>query len=227
MIYQLPVLVLLCLSVSACAPSAPEIGIDVSHHSGDIEWSRVLEQDVAFVYLKATEGVDDADPRFADHLSQLRSLGVPRGAYHFYVTEDDPEKQARFFLSRYVPKTGDLAPVVDIELLGHGTTGDLGPRLRRFLEIVEEEVGVPPVIYTGPNFWNAHFDDSFGRHPLWVAEYGVTEPKLPKGWTRWTLWQDRGNVEVPGVEKGADLSRLHPEINLNALRIPETKSGDA
>jgi GH25 family lysozyme M1 (1,4-beta-N-acetylmuramidase) len=43
---------------------------------------------------------------------------------------------------------------------------------------------------------------------------------VPEGWDRWTLWQWRGNGSVPGVEKDADLSRLHPELTLDDLQIP-------
>ena len=199
------------------------VGIDVSHHSGAIDWKTVAAQKPAFVYLKATEGIDAADPSFAEHWRQLGVLGVPRGAYHFYVTEDDAEQQARFFLSVARPAAGDLPPVVDVETLGHATTGALAPGLRRYLELVERETGRTPVIYTGPRFWNAHFDDSFARYPLWVAEYGVAEPTLPTGWTEWLFWQFQGDAAIPGVEKTADRSRLRGGVPLQSLLlVPES-----
>jgi lysozyme len=177
-----------------------------------------------FAYLKATEGVDNADPAFPQHWQALADHSIYRGAYHFYVTEDDPEEQARFFLSRVEHRPGDLPPVVDIELIGHGTVGDLRPPLRRFLEMVEEAVGVPPIIYTSPKFWDAHLDGSFSRYPLWVAEYGVAEPIVPTGWANWTLWQFEGDTPLRGVEKGADRSRVHPTVDLLSLRIPEAQA---
>lgn len=204
------------------------LGIDVSHHSGQIDWSAIPDDEYGFVYLKATEGVDAADPMFEQHWKALEGSHLRRGAYHFYVTEDDPEEQARFFLSRIEKLApGDLPPVVDIEIIGHGTTGELAPKLERFLDIVEKELGVTPMIYTSPNFWEAHFPDTFGRYPLWVAEYGVDEPRLPHGWTEWHLWQFEEDAELPGVEKGADRSRLHPEVDLDALAVKtSTASGD-
>jgi len=100
--------------------AAPEaVGIDVSHHSGAIDWTRVAAQRFAFVYLKASEGVDAADPAFAEHWKSAAAADLPRGAYHFFVTEDDPDEQARFFLSRLELAPGDLPPVVDVETLGH------------------------------------------------------------------------------------------------------------
>lgn len=66
-----------------------------------------------------------------------------RGAYHFFVPADDPESQARWFLSQIALEPGDLHPVVDIETLGADPPHDLAGRLRRFLELVEADTGVP------------------------------------------------------------------------------------
>ena len=218
-------LTLLTFQGSSTAQAESGLGLDVSHHSGEVDWPQVAKETAhAFVYVKATEGIDDVDPAFDDHWESLGRLNIPRGAYHFYVTEDDPEAQAEFFLSRYTPSPGDLAPVVDIELLGHGTTGDLRPGLRRFLDLVFERVGVRPVIYTSTRFWSAHFDDSFSDHPLWIAEYEVDAPTLPTGWSSWTFWQYEDDGAVPGVEKDADRSRVHPEVYLDTLRIPDASA---
>ncbi len=205
----------------AAAPPPSEVrGIDVSHYSGAVDWDAVAEAGVHFAYLKATEGVDSADPAFAGHWQALEDHpSLLRGAYHFYVTEDDPEAQARFFLGTVKLAPGDLPPVVDVEILGHDTQPGLPDRLRTFLEIVERETGVTPILYTAPNFWNANLTDRFGDYPLWVAEYQVSEPVTPEGWSAWTLWQWEQDAAVPGVEKGADLSHLHPDVDLDALRI--------
>ena len=198
------------------------IGIDVSHHSGAIDWETVARHGFTFVYLKATEGVDDPDPMFEQHWQTLGELGIPRGAYHFYVTEDDPEQQAEFFLSQAKLGPGDLAPVVDVEVIGKGTSGNLSKQLLRFLEIVERRLGVTPIIYTGVKFWNAHFEPTFGKYPLWVAEYQVEEPSLPHGWSDWHLWQFEGDADIDGIEKGADRSRVRDGIDWSALRVTQT-----
>lgn len=203
-------------------PTGGVHGIDVSHYSGTVEWERVADAGYSFAYVKATEGVDGADPSFAAHWRRLPEVGLRRGAYHFYVTEDDPEAQARFFLDTVETGPGDLVPAVDVELIGHGTEPGLAGRLRTFLERVETELGVRPVVYTSPKFWDANLGEGFGAHPLWVAEYEVESPRVPAGWTRWHVWQWKDSHDVPGVEKDADVSRLHPEVDLEDLTIPAT-----
>jgi lysozyme len=210
------------------APAAPPMagrlhhGLDVSGHSGNVDWPALAEAGHSFAFIKATEGQDLKDPAFDRHWPAIKNAGIIRGAYHFYVTEDDPELQARFFIDTVALEPGDLAPVVDIELLGHGTRDGLANKLRTWLDLVERHYGVKPIIYTAANFWDAHLNDQFGEYPLWIADYEVDQPRLPRGWTAWHLWQNKGDADLKGVEKGADLSLVnHSGPDLSALIVPE------
>jgi len=209
----------------AAAPDHPvarlQQGLDVSSHSGAVDWVRLAGAGHTFAFVKATEGVDLEDPAFDAHWRAMKESGLVRGAYHFYVTEDDPREQAEFFIRNVALDPGDLAPVVDVELIGHGTAPGLADRLKVWLEVVEGHYGVKPIIYTAPKFWDAHLSGEFGEYPLWVAEYEVDEPTLPTGWSEWHLWQWKGDAEIAGVEKGADLSRVNRSgPDLTALLVP-------
>ena len=202
-------------------------GLDVSGHSGTVDWSRLVADGHSFAFVKATEGMDLKDPAFDEHWAGAKAAGLFRGAYHFYVTEDDPEAQARFFTSVVQLEPGDLAPVVDIELMGHGTPPGLPDRFKKFLDLIEGHYGVKPIIYTAPNFWDQHLTDQFGAYPLWVAEYGVEAPRLPRGWQAWHLWQFQGDASVPGVEKSVDLSHVNREgPDLSVLIFPASAATD-
>ena len=203
------------------ASSLPRLdrGIDLSSHSGTVDWASVARAGYSFAFVKATEGMDLADPSFKTHWSRIKDAGLVRGAYHFYVTEDDPDKQAQFFIDTVTLEPGDLAPVVDIELIGHATQPGLTERLRRMLDRLEQHYGIKPLIYTSPTFWNSHLDDTFGEYPLWIAEYQVDEPRIPVGWSRWSLWQFQGDAAVDGVESSADLSRVGTDVDVASLLI--------
>jgi lysozyme len=194
---------------STSTPAKETRGIDVSHYSGAVDWTKVKAAGYTFAFAKATEGMDDKDPMFAVYWPAMKKAGLIRGAYHFYVTEDDPEKQAQFFIQTVKLKKGDLAPVVDIEILGKDTKPGLASRFRTFLDILEKHYGIRPIIYTERNFWNRNLDNTFGSFPLWLAEYDVESPRLPLGWSTYYLWQWKGDAQVPGVEKTADLSKLN------------------
>ncbi len=199
-------------------------GLDVSSYSGAIDWPAVRAAGAGFAIARATEGMDLADSSFDTYWPAMKEAGLVRGAYHFYVTEDDPEIQAQFFIDNVTLEPGDLAPVVDIEVIGHDTQPGVADRLRTWLEIVEKHYGIRPIIYTSPNFWNENLDDTFGDYPLWEAEYEVEAPTLPRGWQTWTLWQWKGDAEYAGVEKNADLDRANPEVadaQLAAILVAE------
>lgn len=198
-------------------------GVDVSHHSGDVDWAGVRELGYAFAYVKSSEGVDLSDPRFEQHWEALRALNFPHGAYHFYVTEDDPEQQARFFAAHLREHPGTLLPVIDVEHLGKNTTGDMTETLIRFLRVFEEETGVRPMIYTTPNFWDRYFRPEFAGYKLWMSELEVDQPRVPFGWQSWTLWQRQLGQSIAPVEKTADISVLHPSHTLKDILLTKAQ----
>src|SRR5262245_15828853 len=59
-------------------------GVDVSWHQGAIDWRTLAADDVAFAYIKATEGGDHVDERFAFNWREAGAAGLYRGAYHFF-----------------------------------------------------------------------------------------------------------------------------------------------
>ena len=50
-------------------------GVDVSWHQGAIDWRALAADHVSFAYIKASEGGDHVDPRFAN--APGSSIGVP------------------------------------------------------------------------------------------------------------------------------------------------------
>ena len=77
----------------------PVHGIDLSRHNKAIDWSTVKRSGIDFAFIKASEGGNDGDRRFAELWSAARAAGVPRSAYHFYYFCASPEKQARNYIA--------------------------------------------------------------------------------------------------------------------------------
>ena len=73
-------------------------GLDVSHYQGFINWNKVDSSDIDFAYLKASEGINYKDPRFAENVENLKSVDMPVGAYHFFEPADDALIQAKWFV---------------------------------------------------------------------------------------------------------------------------------
>jgi lysozyme len=185
--------------------SAPLSGIDVSYYQGNIDWQSVKSAGVEFAFARATYGTTKIDPAFHTNWQVMRNAAIIRGAYHFFVAAEDPVRQANFFANAVGSlSSGDLPPVLDVEA-GSGTNSSLVTDVQTWLTTVEQRLGLTPMIYTAPSYWNEYMNGNFGKYPLWVAEYGVTTPRSVKGWSGWTFWQHSQSGHVSGIEGTVDL----------------------
>jgi lysozyme len=199
-------------------------GIDVSYYQGNIDWQSVKDAGVAFAFARATYGNTKVDPQFHSNWQLMKNAGIIRGAYHFYVASEDPAEQATFFANAVGSlESGDLPPVLDVEA-GSGTSSSLVSDVQTWLSAVEQRLGVTPMIYTAPSYWNEYMNANFGKYPLWVAEYGVTTPKSVKGWSGWTFWQHSQSGTVSGIAGTVDLDYYNGSYN-NLLSFAEASLG--
>ena len=192
----------------------PLRGIDVSHYQGAIDWDRVRGDDVAFVYVKATEGAYYVDPRFAENWQGARRVGLPVGAYHFFNLCRPGRDQAVNFLA-VVPKLGDSLPAaVDLELGGNCTNRPapeiFARELTAFMTEVEREQGREVIFYVTRDFLAA-YGRSLPARAIWRRSI-LREPALP----RWTLWQYRKGV-VAGVDGLVDLNVFYADASSFAI----------
>ncbi len=190
-------------TVAVVEQTGPVLGIDVSHFQGKIDWQKIKDANIKYAYDKATQGMTYVDPEYKNNRVDAHSFNFTHGAYHFYVAGDDPQKQALHFVSVIDYTEDDLPPVLDLEQGGMKAnikTENYQKDVLKWLQVVEEKLGVKPVIYTSPAFGNQYLNHpSFSEYDLWVAEYGVDTPKVPNAWKEkeWLFWQrsERGKVE--------------------------------
>jgi len=134
-----------------------------------------LWRPVEFVYMKATEGVTIYDPLYRHHLKMARRLKLPRGAYHVMQVNVPARDQALHFLSCISPSDCNMPPVLDLEAQYFKQTltlPDIRSSLLTWLQIVENELGQRPLIYTGRQFYQNYLEgtelDDYG---IWLADY--------------------------------------------------------
>jgi len=199
-------------------PEGHAHGIDVSHYQGTVVWDKVKESGVSFAFAKATGGIYDTDPQFKNNWAGMKAAGVIRGAYHFYHANYDPTRQAEYFISVVSQiEDGDLPPVVDLEAAGmvDGITVEkYAADVKTYLNFVESNLGIKPIIYSNPYFANKYLiDPFFGDYVLWVAEYSSHAPVIPTGWAggEWTFWQHEASGTVPGINGNVDHNYFHKD----------------
>ncbi|MDC0358846.1 GH25 family lysozyme [Oligoflexia bacterium] len=200
-------------------------GVDVSHHNGQVDWVKVAQDGKVFVFVKATDGLDWADPMYLDNFTRLKKAGLIRGAYHFYQTNDDGKAQALWFIKNVILEPGDLPPAVDIEKIKKPLAGDVHKNFEVFVNTLEAHYRVRPIIYTGKNFWEHAMQEHFPRFQLWIAQYEVEKPTLPSAWKAWTFWQYSEKLKVAGADKLLDGNYFQgSQQDLARLLLPHQKS---
>jgi lysozyme len=194
-------------------------GIDVSEYQGNINWTAVAESGVRYCFVKATEGVESRDPLFAKNWAGMRSVGIIRSAYHFFIASKDPIVQANNFLglTRSTWEANDLPPVLDLEK-SYGLSADRAiDQAGIWLDTVEKAIGRRPILYTFPSFWN----DALGNSPrlganykLWIAHYQTNDPWVPGGWKSWTFHQYSESGTTPGIAGSCDLNNFNGDLDM-------------
>jgi lysozyme len=206
--------------------SKPIQGIDVSYDQGDIDWGKVMQTDVGFVYLKATDGITYTDPTFHRHMSVLdKQETLLYGAYHFFEAEDDPEKQAENFIQQTSDYSLQLSPMVDVEVTKDQDPAEIQRRLKIFSDNIEAATGCLPVIYSYRSFWDLDIGPSFDHHVFWLADY-ATKMDAPASVKKLILWQYSETGTVNGISSPVDLDVIMSgEDGLKDIRC-ENNKGD-
>jgi GH25 family lysozyme M1 (1,4-beta-N-acetylmuramidase) len=194
-------------------PAAPrDAGSDVSKYQGEIEWQDVSSAGTSFAYLRASVGTTYVDPTYLKNRAEAQAWGIAAGAYHAahplngQDTEAEARAEAEYFLAAAKPRSGDLRPVLDIELTKGPRKSELVTWLFEWLITVERNVGTKPIIYTSPSFWHDVVGDSQefadAGYSLWIAHYKdpAEKPTLPGGWKSYVFWQYSDDGKVPGIK---------------------------
>ena len=116
------------------------IGVDVSNHQGDVDWQALAASNVAFAYMKATEGADFRDKRIQLNWDGARRPDLCRGAYHFFTQCRSGAEQAKNFIATVPREPGVLPPVIDAEHMGPcrmGQIADVVEEVTAFLNTLE------------------------------------------------------------------------------------------
>lgn len=200
------------------------IGPDVSFYQDDpntpngIDFNRMNTR-ADFVIIRAGQNLW-TDRDFNKNWQAAKQAGLPRGSYWFYDSRADPRAQAELWASLMKNDMGELPLFADFEEAYKGEfTGWV--HWKTFLDRLRALVGQKEIgIYTAYYYWadnapnpvtQANDLEYFHRYPLWIANYGVEVPLVPKPWSanEWLFWQftAMGDGILYGVESA--------EIDLN------------
>lgn len=187
-------------------------GIDISKYQSSVDWEKARGSGVSFAFIKATEGGDRVDDKFAEHWRAARAAGVHRGAYHFYYFCRTAAEQARWYIANVPRERSSMPPVLDMEWNPSSPTCKLRPdgatvrsEMKIFLSMMERHYGKKPIIYTSIDFFEDNQLASFTGYPYWLRSV-ADHPGDRYGAHPFTFWQYTGTGIVPGVSGKADIN---------------------
>jgi GH25 family lysozyme M1 (1,4-beta-N-acetylmuramidase)/uncharacterized protein YgiM (DUF1202 family) len=184
-----------------------------------------MQKSADFVIIRAGQNLwPDRD--FKRNWPAAKAAGLPRGSYWFYDSRIDPKRQAELWIETMGGDLGELPLFADFED-AYGGPYKGWRRWYDFLERLKQLVGQKEIaIYTAFYYWRDNAPSAttdpqnleyFHQYPLWIANYGVTTPSVPKPWgaNEWLFWQftEVGDGELYGVEsKGIDLNYFNGDV---------------
>ena len=196
-------------------------GIDLSHHNGKVNFSKIAAAGIKYAWIKVTEGTTHANREYEDKFKGARDHGIKVGAYHFgrpdtNVHRDDVTEEVDNFLNACAKASigsGDLTPVLDLEKGMKTDDQHNVDWVLAWLWKVQDNYNVKPMVYTARWAFNLYCInarkkelDRLQKYPLWLASYneGIEPRRKTHLWNSWDVWQWSGSGTVPGVKGKCD-----------------------
>ena len=186
-----------------------KFGIDVSHWQGDINFQKVKDAGVEFVYIRVGRGDGIGkdyvlDDKFERNIKGFNDVGIPVGVY-FYSNADsrkDAEKEAKWLLKQTKNYQVDLEYVYDWENWESFQEYDLSfYELRQSYEAFRKTIessGKKAMLYGSKSYLESIWENP---SQVWLAHY--TQNTNYMGIYR--TWQLCDNGKVDGISGYVDL----------------------
>lgn len=181
--------------------------INLSHHQGEIDWSKLASSDISFAYIKASEGGDFVDPHFKKNWQAAKEAVLIIGAYHFFRVCRPGAIQADNFLATVPSDPGQLPPVIDVEHEGPCNSADIPADIEQQIitmaQRVEVKAGCKPVIYASV-IYEANLISAMGRDQSYWVPSLYWPPSFQN--RNWIFWQYTSTGKLNGIKADVDLN---------------------
>jgi lysozyme len=202
------------LQTEMAATATPDVskysirGIDVSRYEKNIDWTKIQEDGLSFVFIEATHGLAFVDDGFAANWKGSSTTKLARSAYHFYDFCKSGIAQADFFI-KTVPNDGNLLPMV-LDLEQNALCKKMPDRdafrkqLAAFVTKVTARYGLKPILYINYSIYEQYLKGANDGYKLWIADPRSKTPNMPDGQS-WAFWQYNWHGKVGGIDGEVDL----------------------
>lgn len=201
----------------ACYEAEVSLGVDVSHHQGQIDWQQVADSGVEFAivrlgYRGLSGGALHTDDFVHENLEGARCAGLKVGAYFYSqaVSVEEARQEAAFALEILGDTRLDMPLVFDWEQESRTEQVSVETATAcaiAFCEAVKAAGFEPMVYFNSYQARNLMDMEQLECYPWWLAMYEVGA-EFP---CRMDIWQYSCTGSIPGIEGQVDLNLWFPE----------------
>ena len=191
-----------------------KIGLDVSKWQGDIDFEKVKNAGVEFVFIrvgtqKGIGGEYILDPKFEQNITGFQNVGIPVGVYFYsYANSTKSAKEDANWVIRQLQNYNLELPVVfDWENWSfyqefNKSFYNLTQMANTFLSTIEKN-GYKAMLYSSKNYLEKVWLET--KYPIWLAHY--TEKTNYQG--TYKVWQLTANGKVQGISGNVDINVMY------------------
>lgn len=191
-----------------------KIGIDVSSWQGDIDFKKVKDAGIEFVFIRvgSTRGIEEeyfVDKTFKQNIEGFNSVGIPVGIYFYsYANSIKAARQdAEWVLEQIKGYKIDLPVAYDWESWSfynefHQSFYSLTKSAKAFLDTIAN-AGYEGTLYSSKRYLETVWYDT--GYPIWLAHY--TDHTSYQG--EYKYWQMCSNGRVPGIKGNVDINIMY------------------
>ena len=186
-----------------CSVSDTVFGIDVSHHNGIIDWEtlKLNHPEIEFAYIRCVVGPGRVDNRYLKNVQGAKRVGIKTGAYVYYYANRNSTSQFGNFKNHVLMSQHELVPVLDIEKPSKYGPDNLRKGLANWLELVENEYGVRPALYSNLGYFEQYLIGYFNDYSKWIAAYSRCPSNID-----WDIHQFSEEGQFKGIDGFVDMN---------------------
>lgn len=190
------------------------IGIDVSHWQGNIDFEKVKNAGVEFVFIRvgSQRGIGGeyyVDSKFEQNIKGFQKVGIPVGIYFYSYanSKSTAKREAKWVIEQIKPYKIDLPVVFDWESWSffqefEKSFYSLTEIANTYLNEVEN-AGYKGMLYSSKYYLeNVWFKT---KYPVWLAHY--TEKTNYQG--EYSYWQLCSNGRIDGISGNVDVNVMY------------------
>ncbi len=188
-----------------------EIGIDISEWQGDVDFAKLKEAGVEFVFIRvgSTRGIDGeyfVDGKFLDNIKEANEIGMPVGLYFYSYanSKDKAIKDAKWVLEQIKGYKVDLPIAFDWENWSFYNEFKLSffgltDMANTFLDVFKE-AGYQGMLYSSKSYLEQIWLKS--NYPVWMAHYAYETNYAGE----YSYWQMCNDGRVDGIYGDVDIN---------------------